>query len=46
MGNEIGAHGGWAHNYFAFNINEHNGAEWTPYLGITSRIWKTSSISR
>ena len=32
MGNEIGAHGGWAHNYFAFNINEHNGAEWTPYL--------------
>jgi hypothetical protein len=32
MGNEIGAHGGWAHNYFAFNINEHNAAEWTPYL--------------
>lgn len=32
MGNEIGAHGGWAHNYFAFNINEHNAAAWTPYL--------------
>ena len=32
MGNEIGAHGGWAHNYFAFNVNEHNAAEWTPYL--------------
>nr|WP_199067205.1 hypothetical protein [Chromobacterium sp. ASV5] len=32
LGYEIGAHGGWAHNYFAFNINEHNGAKWSSYL--------------
>lgn len=32
LGYEVGAHGGWAHNYFAFNINENNGAQWTSYL--------------
>lgn len=32
LGYEVGAHGGWAHNYFAFNINEHDGSKWTSYL--------------
>ncbi|WP_146176603.1 polysaccharide deacetylase family protein [Chromobacterium sp. Panama] len=32
LGYDIGAHGGWMHNYFAFNINEHNGKQWASYL--------------
>ncbi len=31
-GNAIGSHGGWAHNVFAASINDHNGAEFAPWI--------------
>ncbi|MDQ3494572.1 MAG: polysaccharide deacetylase family protein, partial [Pseudomonadota bacterium] len=31
-GNAIGSHGGWAHNVFAAGINDHNDAEFAPWI--------------
>nr|MDQ3057749.1 polysaccharide deacetylase family protein [Pseudomonadota bacterium] len=31
-GNAIGSHGGWAHNIFAASLNDHNGAEFAPWI--------------
>lgn len=36
-GNAIGSHGGWIHNYFGENINDHNEKDFEPYLDLNTR---------
>lgn len=36
-GHEVGSHGGWIHDYYGFNANETNAAEFQPYLDLNRK---------
>lgn len=36
QGSTIGDHGGWMHNYFGLNVNEHNQGEFEKYLTLNN----------
>jgi hypothetical protein len=36
QGHAIGNHGGWIHNYFGVNVNEHNRADFEKYLRLNN----------
>jgi phage-related protein len=36
-GHEVGNHGGWIHNIFGYQVNDHNRARFEPYLDINHR---------
>jgi len=36
-GHEVGSHGGYMHNYFGFNVNENNAAQFSQYLSMNDK---------